>query len=60
MTAPIPAAEVIAEHFYGGRRTVRVLCPLCGRTHLHLWLADLSTPQAAHCGQGFYTIGARP
>ena len=57
MTEPIPAAEVIAERVYGGQRTARVMCPWCGRTHLHLWPADASTTYTGHCGQGTYTIG---
>ena len=35
MTAPIPAAEIIAERNYGGIVTVRVFCPGCQRTHIH-------------------------
>ncbi len=56
MTAPIPAAELIAERCYGGRHTARILCPYCGRTHLHPWRADTS-PHMAGCGQGLYTLG---
>lgn len=48
----IPAAEIIAERSYGGQRTARILCPFCGRTHLHLWPTDTTTPHAAHCGGG--------
>lgn len=59
MTAPIPAAEVIADRRYGGQRTARCLCPGCGRTHLHRWPTDTSTPLAAPCG-AIYTIGGRP
>jgi hypothetical protein len=57
MTASIPDAELIAERAYGGRHTARVLCPYCGRTHLHLWPADAATALVAHCGAGSYTIG---
>jgi hypothetical protein len=57
MTAPVPAAELIAERFYGGIRTARVICPFCGRTHLHPWPADAATPHVAHCNRGLYTIG---
>ena len=56
MTAPIPAAEVIAERRYGGLRTARILCPFCGRTHLHPWPSHTSSPYTAHCGQGVYTL----
>lgn len=49
MTAPIPATELIAERTYGGRHTARILCPYCGRTHLHLWPADATTVLVAHC-----------
>jgi hypothetical protein len=57
MTAPVPVAELIAERTYGGRHTARILCPYCGRTHLHLWPADATTPHVAHCDRGSYTIG---
>jgi hypothetical protein len=60
MTAPTPAAEIIAERTYGGLRTARVLCTFCGRTHLHPYPADTSTAVAAHCGGGLYTIGGQP
>jgi hypothetical protein len=56
VTAPL-RAEVIAERTYGGQRTARILCPYCGRTHLHLMPADAATVVVAHCG-GLYTIGA--
>ncbi|BBY01042.1 hypothetical protein [Mycobacterium seoulense] len=52
----VPVAEVIAERRYGGVPTVRVLCPLCGRTHLHPQPTDPPTPVAAHCGGGLYTL----
>ena len=54
---PIPAAEIIAERTYGGQPTARVLCPWCGRTHLHLYRGDATIPTVAHCGDGIYTIG---
>jgi hypothetical protein len=56
MTA-VPVAEVIAERTYGGQHTARVLCPFCGRTHLHLQPADATTVLVAHCERGTYTIG---
>ncbi|WP_156744894.1 hypothetical protein [Mycobacterium sp. E2238] len=59
MTTPIPVAEVIAQRTYGGRRTVRILCPYCGRTHLHPQPADPAAPQTARCDRGIYTIGGR-
>ena len=55
---PIPAAEIIAERCYGGRRTARILCPYCGRTHLHPWPADTTTLYTGHCERGSYTIGS--
>jgi len=55
MTDPIPVAEVIGEHIYGGLRTARVMCGFCGRTHLHRWPTS-DTPYTAHCGRGQYTI----
>jgi hypothetical protein len=58
MTTPVPAAELIAERSYGGQPTARILCPYCGRTHLHLWPTDPTTPIVGHCG-GVYTIGHR-
>lgn len=57
MTAPIPAAEVIAHRRYGGIPTVRALCPACGRTHLHRWRVDTVTAHTAPCG-GIYIIGS--
>jgi len=57
MTAPIPAAEIIAERTYGGLRTARVMCVYCGQTHLHPWPTGRTHPYTAHCGQGTYTIG---
>jgi hypothetical protein len=57
MTAPVPAAELIAERFYSHRHTARILCPYCGRTHLHLWPTDVVDPLIAHCGGGLYVIG---
>jgi hypothetical protein len=59
MTEPVPAAELIGERTYGGRCAGRVMCPYCGRTHLHLWPADASTVVVAHCERGHYTIGIR-
>jgi hypothetical protein len=58
MTAPIPAAELIAERSYGGRRSARVMCPLCQHLELHPWPVDTG-PVAAHCGLGLIRIGAQ-
>ena len=55
MTDPIPAAEIIAERFYGGIRTVRVLCVRC-RTHLHKWAG--AGLYLAPCGTT-YTIATK-
>jgi hypothetical protein len=56
MTESIPTAELIGERIYGGRPTDRILCVYCGRLHLHSRPADDTTPLAAHCGQGLYTL----
>ena len=56
---PTPAAEVIAVHNYGGGlRTIRCMCPYCGRTELHPWPATNPEPgtYTAECGRGDYTI----
>jgi hypothetical protein len=50
-------AEVIADRRYGGQRTARILCPGCGRTHLHRWPTDATTPLVGPCGS-IYTIEA--
>ncbi|MGZ4562997.1 MAG: hypothetical protein ACXVX6_05335 [Mycobacterium sp.] len=58
MTAPLPAAEIIAERRFGGIPAVRVMCPVCGRTHLHRQPADPATPHVGPCGAA-YTIGRK-
>jgi hypothetical protein len=40
---PIRAAETIGHHTFGSIHTVRILCPFCGRTHVHPWPARRST-----------------
>ena len=59
MTAPIPIAEVVGRRVYGGKATVRIFCPFCDRTHLHLMPADPATVLVAHCERGHYTIGGQ-
>jgi hypothetical protein len=56
----LPVAEVIAVHRYRGLRAIRVLCPLCGRTHLHAWPDGHPQPAVvtADCQRGDYRIQA--
>jgi hypothetical protein len=54
----IPTAEIIAQRFYAGVHTTRVLCPGCHRTHVHRWAGD-SGPYTGACGT-VYIIGGQP
>jgi hypothetical protein len=49
----LPVAEVIARHNLHGLRAVRILCPYCGRTHMH---PAEPGPHEALCHRGTYTI----